>query len=1039
MRLSAGPVSVAWLLPILETPVENAFPGINVSFGSPKLQFNSDEESLVLSLSDVVFRRSDNEVIASSPFVELAISSNAFLRGFIQPRRITLNGSVINVRWSAEDFYAWSIGADSPDANLDKDVASAILAAIPEATINENSALSFALSLLSNEQNDRTLGRLERIIIANADVSMIEQDTGTLWHFPDAKFDFKKDDGIIRMDLDLQLEADGQIIGVSLNTRPGIEEGSIIDFNLQEVNLAALARSVGLGGLFQALDAPVFGSAQLYLNDARRIMKLEFAIGAGEGQLNLPSIYPTHPAIDQVELVGSYFFPQATLQIDRFSAGLATGSLTADGVVSFPGNPSKPIIRMFAELSNITIPDLLVYWPARLARGGHEWMSKNMPTGMIRQAQFAISMNEIDWDARPLPETALRIDMEFDGITAHYLDPMPPILNGGGHGHLTPNSLVLEISRGTIDELDIPGSSFSIENMAIRSRQIGHATIDLASSVPELLRLIDYEPLRFTSQYGLVPEAVSGRAVTSAELEFPLRKGTRLSDVDIKVEVEVRDLTMPALMAGGGLSDGYLNLDVTREGLVAAGPVRLKGVPLELVWSERFGTLPAGEQRSRYEISGTLVPEQLEAFGLPAVGRMEGTVRANAVILGSMANLSSGDVSLDLYNASFNETKLVWAKEVSTPGSAEFNLRWSGELVSIDNLVVESEGLELAASLQIARDSGTIHSAVIERLRTAGQDLSLSSVRSEDGSFELVIDAEKLALEGYIGDLIGGDGTKYVPRAMIKIAAREATLLNGVVINDLNLDALNAGGYWEGAEVSGRFASGGEFSLSLTGTDDARQLDITSDNTGTLALGVGLFLNGEGGEMTMSAALNGREQPRHSEGELLVENFRVVQSSALVSALAETKGYDVDTLIDEKGMSFDILRLPFVADANVIDIAQGRANGPNIGFTMEGQVDQGMNQMNINGLIIPAYSLNSFLAKIPIIGPFLGGGGDALFALSYRVEGPTDDLNVTFNPLSVIAPGILRMLFEDRKGTIDISDDPDDSEESTSAKTEGDR
>ncbi|MBY0422532.1 MAG: hypothetical protein K2Q06_09520, partial [Parvularculaceae bacterium] len=55
----------------------------------------------------------------------------------------------------------------------------------------------------------------------------------------------------------------------------------------------------------------------------------------------------------------------------------------------------------------------------------------------------------------------------------------------------------------------------------------------------------------------------------------------------------------------------------------------------------------------------------------------------------------------------------------------------------------------------------------------------------------------------------------------------------------------------------------------------------------------------------------------------------------------------------------------------------------------------------------------SMLGAAPVIGPVLvGRKGEGVVALSYDVKGRSDAPVVTVDPLSALAPGILRRLFE---------------------------
>ncbi len=52
-------------------------------------------------------------------------------------------------------------------------------------------------------------------------------------------------------------------------------------------------------------------------------------------------------------------------------------------------------------------------------------------------------------------------------------------------------------------------------------------------------------------------------------------------------------------------------------------------------------------------------------------------------------------------------------------------------------------------------------------------------------------------------------------------------------------------------------------------------------------------------------------------------------------------------------------------------------------------------------------------SHIPIIGLALGGGNnEGLFGLTFQVAGPTDHVTMQVNPLSAIAPGIFRKIFQ---------------------------
>ena len=115
--------------------------------------------------------------------------------------------------------------------------------------------------------------------------------------------------------------------------------------------------------------------------------------------------------------------------------------------------------------------------------------------------------------------------------------------------------------------------------------------------------------------------------------------------------------------------------------------------------------------------------------------------------------------------------------------------------------------------------------------------------------------------------------------------------------------------------------------------------------------------------------------------------------------------------VDPSLIGFDRLQVVFLRNGGHMTLRDGVMNGPNIGLTIEGSVDTDRNTIAMNGTFIPAYTVNNFFSKIPVVGMLLGGGwNEGLFALNYRVSGRANAPQVSVNPLSV-APGFLRKIF----------------------------
>ena len=100
-------------------------------------------------------------------------------------------------------------------------------------------------------------------------------------------------------------------------------------------------------------------------------------------------------------------------------------------------------------------------------------------------------------------------------------------------------------------------------------------------------------------------------------------------------------------------------------------------------------------------------------------------------------------------------------------------------------------------------------------------------------------------------------------------------------------------------------------------------------------------------------------------------------------------------------------------------VRDGVVRGPMIGATVEGQVDYVKNEVHLRGTFVPLYGLNNMFGQIPIVGLFLGGGSnEGLVGITYEARGPPSAPRITVNPVSAIAPGVLRK-FIPSPGTFD--------------------
>lgn len=1050
LRLFWAPVGINYFVENIRQSAEQAMPGLSVSFVDAYIEWNTTEDTFDLRFETVKLSNNAAGFVVDIPAMTSNFDFATLRKGIFSPNRIDLIGLAGDINWSAlvmEGKLNAFLGAPQDNPELAQDPTDE-----PTPPETKPNLLPESVPINSNTQNvtdlinlilekpggQGFLGNLKRVNILDVELKLTEQNSGGVWQMPGSSAEFSRTPYGISIKLQLNIQIDEQITQLKLASENLQSGKKLLTIDFDNLHPAKMANSIKfVNKQFALLDLPLFGAATIIHDNWKTIDVIDFDLSTGSGQLYIPKLYPEGPRVDTSATTGTYIPSERELRFDTFYALFGGAELRGDAVYTLPKAEGLGSgVQLHANLTEISTQNLVKYWPSSLGRGGHEWVSNNMKEGLVKNVNFVVNIRPEDKDIRPLHDHAFAINFDFENITADYLNPMTPLTKGNGIGFVGPNALSLEIKDGLIGDILVTDSLFKIIDMGVREKIRAEIDINANGAISYILELIRQKPLNLMSEMKINPDQFFGAGQSLTRLSFPLKTGLTSSEIKVNVEATVNGVAIPSLLPNGGLTDGNINLSLNNKGLTAKGQAKLKGVDFNLTWQEQFG-LPKGADTSRYDLEGDLSGKDFEMFFVPIEDFTKGNLHARFTFLGSGGKLRRGTGILDFFETEVDVWQMGWDKPANTPGIATVVFEWGdNNLFNIKNLQVSAEGLKASAALTIDSAKGRLNSIDISSYVGDYNDLSLKAIVMPEGGYDVNIEAKRLDVRPYLDKILSPQNNPDNPQLKLDIRALKTMALNDVEINNFLLQAIDKGDYWEETTLSGRFNNDNEMFVSLSTSPSGRDLVVKTTDAGQTLLGSGLFVNALGGDLDLTAAISGVGSDVVANGSLKAKKFKLVKSSFVVEALQEVKGKVIDKFIDDDGLAFNELVLPFKLQNNVFDFTRSRANGASMGFTMEGQINREMSQMNINGLIIPAYALNSFISNIPIVGNILvGGKGKGLFAISYRVKGEVEAPKVTFNPLSAFAPGILREFFGSSKGKLETKEKPAPKEEADKTKS----
>lgn len=1008
IRLAYSPVAVEFMAPHIIAPFESAFPGDQLTFEGPYLGWNWDAFAFEFTVRDLAVSRG-GAAVASVPEIAVAFAPAGLVRGSLMPSRIGLRRAQMTVPWSSQTFA--------------RNVRNAFAGNQPEDEFEKPAILRFVERLLEGEGKESRLRSLRRVTIEDATITLEDADTGVIWLLPDSRLELARTTGGIALNGDFRLQTAGRPLTVSMRssrTRHGLTR---TDLDVQGLNPAALARQVNLDGILTIADMPLFGTFTILQNAQGGVNTLIMDIGGGEGTMFYAPLQPAPMRFEVFSLKAEADLPGSLVRIENLYLSVDEASIQGDGLLEFFEDARYPGLEMYLSGDNMEIGTLLKFWPGgEDAGGGRLWLGENAPAGVLRNISAEIDFEPDTWGAKPFPESAFRVTLEFSDGEIHYLRPMPPLMGAAGTLRLDGNSLEARLTGGEVDGLGVSGLRFTINDLTTPKEQMGHAYFRVEGHLPHVLTLLDHEPLMVLSEHGLNPADYFGEVEANVELHVPLVSDAE-QEVTYLAEARIRQAAVPSLMSGGGLSGGEFTAEITPAGIVATGRADLRGVPFDFHWTQDFEAEREGAFTTRVELSGELMDEHLHRFGLPEDLSMNGFADVYLSLRGVAGELREGQGTADFSKTSVSAPKMNWHKNVGARADASFNLVWTPEELHVRNVKVRGRNFTFDGGFVFDRLTELMKRADVPVYLTEKDDLNATARLRTDGVLDVVVQAKTLDVAPFLVNMFEqpppGEQS-FAPNMKLTLRAREAFGMNGVVFRNLSIDADQRQDYWVRANLLGALDTTGVFQLALDYDRDGRHLRIESDNAGRTALGTNIFRNAQGGRLTLTADMNVFEQPLEAQGVLRVENFQMVKSTALIQALAEEEKSGLDQMIREQGVTFREMEMPFRLSNRIFDLSDGRASGPSFGFTMEGQVDQTFERMNLNGVVVPAYTLNTLIGKIPLIGPLITGGqGQGLISINYRITGTRENPKVDVNPMSAVTPGILRKLIGHKKGTLE--------------------
>lgn len=1014
-KIHKEPVDLGFLLPRVET------------FLSPSKNLHLSADSIVLSASasrmglfhvqidNLELKDAKDKKILELPNVKFSYGILEILSLRFVPKNIFLSDAYLHVTLTEKNQFILEDEPITEVSETETKEGTSVAQNNPIFVQNQRIVINDIIRSL------KPLSKMRRFILKNSSLVVNDLKENKQFYLPNLNLEVKR-----RRFFKYKISAMGQMI-VDKKTPMTVTADALLDVpdktmtfqtNFNDFKLNEMGRAIDIfNGFKVSLKGLIDGKISFKKKNAsfkEMVERLSFTVETiADGSIYLPHpldiVYP----VRKITAQGVFGDQLEQLFIRPVEVELTTGlkadvDIVINGIGSFlNSNQLNDITTTInARLNHIPTEQISSVWPSYLGPDAHAWVKKNLQKGELTTALFTLYFTggEI---------SDLIGDVSFDGVDVHYLRPLPAVLSAGGKVMLYPDRVEIFATRGKMDDVSLEVGNVYLTDLL---DDLSNAKIELKVSGPvqQMLTLIDQKPLDLIDSFGIEPNDVSGNASGEVLLQFPLTESLTPSDIKVDVKAGVKGATVKLPIEDTTLKNADLSLVVDNEKLSLSGNANVLGASLQVKWEEFFVPTKKQPLQSKYEINGKVTDEILKPYYQDISTFVQGPFYLNALIQKDMDGVYRFDLTGDLKTAKVLFDPLTYSKEVGEKSTLKttFSVDSNGWLSKI-LFDYQSDKKEQVKGDVFWKGHGfTLN---VEKAQLADSDFKGKVEYYEKEFFKASLNGSKLNISG-LKDFSLLKNAEPDPNPELKmtplggndlveiyldIHLDSLTLKKDMPLKQVDLKAYRNGSLWQNLFL---FAMGRE-PVSVNYTPKDGRLDALTNDVGDLLNRLGFSDQFEKGK----AQIKGKVLSNGGfSGDLTLENMKLKKPGFVMQAITILGIFDA---VQGNDLSFSKGEADFELSPNfTLFIKDGVTYGTTLGLTFSGRAS--LSSLALSGSVIPAYIINSLPGKIPVIGYlFKESKGGGLMGVKYDVTGTPANPQVTFKPLSSIAPGILGRLF----------------------------
>ena len=693
-------------------------------------------------------------------------------------------------------------------------------------------------------------------------------------------------------------------------------------------------------------------------------------------------------------------------------ADISNGEIGVAGTASIDYSAEPRLTLGFAG-TPMSASALKRMWPTLVVPEVREWVIERIERGSLQRIEIGVNspVHNLSRRGPPIPDDGLAVNILASGVTLHPVDEMPAIRDADLRAHVTGRTATVTIGQGIADtpagrKLTLSDIVFEVPDMAPKPAP-ARVKFRIDGPVPAAAEILASDRLSEFAGTLIDPNSSKGTVSALVTLGLPIKRELTKADTSYTLTADLSGFAADHLVMGQKLEANSLKVVANNAGYQVKGDVKINGQAATLDYRKPT------DGDADIKLLATLDDASRARLGLDLGPSLSGALPIK--VTGKLGSDSRVGVEADLTALKLDNILPGWSKLPGKASRAVFNVVQKPQSTRFEDIVIDGGGASIKGSIEVDQNNDPMSANFPTYSPSEGDKASLKADRGPDGVLKVIMRGDVFDGRGFLKSAISGKEADVRGKTKsldmdIDVKLGLVAGYNGEALRSVDAKMSRRSGTVRSFTLSGKLGRDTPLTADLRGPAQGREvIYLETNDAGAFFRFTDTYAKMNGGQLALAMDPPTAE-PSAKEGLINVKDFSVKGEAALDRLAANGQG------AGENGVSFSRVRAEFTRQNGQLTICDGVLKGPLIGGTIGGSIDS-LNQVRMSGTFVPMYGLNNMFGQVPILGLFLGGGSnEGLIGVTYEVVGTLGQPVLRVNPISAMAPGVLRKIFEFNTG-----------------------